>query len=624
MARAGEGSVMRGFGRLFGAGTVSGLTEGQLLARFVKTRDEAAFEALVSRFGPMVLGVCRQSLSDSHAADDAFQATFLVLVRRAGSIRDGDRLGNWLYGVAVKVAKRARADLARKRTREQEVAAVAAEIAGGNGQATDPDVGPLLHEEIARLPSKYREPIVLCFLDGRTHDEAAEVLGWPIGTVKGRLARAKDLLRDRLGRRGVTASTAMLAATLSKATEAAVPPLLLSQTVKAAMGIAAGGAVAAGLASAGALALSDGVIWTMTMTKWKLAAAGVIGLGLIASGASVYAQRGGDEQGEIGQTVPKLPVSKLGEPALEKTAVPPGTLPDAPGDKSSNLTEILKSEPKVGELPSSDVLAQKRLDAAEKQFEAMRAFYEHGTVTLDRYVAAIGTVISARMDIAADENAHLEVAEDEVRMLRSVVQREKAKYQNGTGALPNLREAELNLAESELRLSKLRQGPDVPAKDGKVGQVEENEEDLAIDAKINAALNKRISFPFAAETPLEDVIKYLKQETSTPGLPGGIPVYLNPIGLQEAEKTMATPIVLQLDNVKVRSGLRLILAQLDLGFFVREGFLTITFLHSPEFMDATLPGWRANQRMSPPIGGVGGGVLKGMGGSGNGAEGGFR
>ena len=110
MATGQLGSVFRQIGRLFGPGTVSGLTEAQLLARFVERRDEAAFEALVSRFGPMVLGVCRQVLADPHAADDAFQATFLVLVKRARSIRERDLLGNWLYGVALKVAKRSRAD----------------------------------------------------------------------------------------------------------------------------------------------------------------------------------------------------------------------------------------------------------------------------------------------------------------------------------------------------------------------------------------------------------------------------------------------------------------------------------------------------------------------------------
>src|SRR5262249_52031173 len=160
--------------------------------------DETAFEALVARHGPMVLGVCRQILRDPNDVDDAFQATFLVLVRKAGSLRRCELLGNWLYGVAYRVAMRARSlaarrlarlasadDLADRRNRLNSAFVHAAALA--------PDAGPWLHHEVRHLPEKYRTPIILCYFEGLTHDEAAARLGWPLGTVKGRLARARGL-----------------------------------------------------------------------------------------------------------------------------------------------------------------------------------------------------------------------------------------------------------------------------------------------------------------------------------------------------------------------------------------------------------------------------------------------
>ncbi len=198
--------------RLFHHGTATGSTEGELLERFVTHRDQAAFEAIVARHGPMVLTVCRQLLRDPNDVDDAFQATFLVLVRKAGSLKRCDLLGNWLYGVAHRIAVRARALAARRTGRT--VAAIEAARSGANHRSglknginhtspSEPDRDSWLHQEIARLPEKYRVPIVLCYMEGVTHEDAARRLKWPLGTVKGRLARARDLLRNRLACRGV-------------------------------------------------------------------------------------------------------------------------------------------------------------------------------------------------------------------------------------------------------------------------------------------------------------------------------------------------------------------------------------------------------------------------------------
>ena len=273
------GLAWREVGRLFGGESASGLGAGPLLERFAADRDSAAFEALVSRHGPMVFATCRRMLSDPHDADDAFQATFLVLARKAGSIRDPDRLGPWLHGVARRVAARSRALAGRRRSVERPVGDEPA------GESPDPlegaEVRAVLDEELARLPEKYRAPLVLCYLDGLTHDEAAEALRWPVGTVRSRLAGGRDRLRARLSRRGLSPSAA---APLVLA-HASIPQALLTATVRA--------ATSAGLVPARILALTKGALIAMTWSKLKGVAALGLMAGMTVGGAGVAAQYGG-------------------------------------------------------------------------------------------------------------------------------------------------------------------------------------------------------------------------------------------------------------------------------------------------------------------------------------------
>jgi RNA polymerase sigma factor (sigma-70 family) len=188
---------------LFGSGTLAGLTDGQLLERFATHPDEAgesAFAALLDRHGPMVLRVCGGLLRDLNDAEDAIQATFLVLARKARSLWVRDTIGPWLYGVAHRIAARALSDRARRRRHERAAAGLAATAIAPD----DPDdLVPLLHQEIGRLPESFRAPIVLCYLEGLTHDQAARRLGWPVGTVRSRLSRGRDRLRSRLDGRGI-------------------------------------------------------------------------------------------------------------------------------------------------------------------------------------------------------------------------------------------------------------------------------------------------------------------------------------------------------------------------------------------------------------------------------------
>jgi RNA polymerase sigma factor (sigma-70 family) len=263
------------------------LTDSELLERFVTVRDESAFAALVSRHGPMVLGVCRRLLRHAEDAEDAFQATFLILARKAGDIGRRELLANWLYGVAARVAARARQVAARRRTQETTDMERVVRAAREPAEATELPVA--LTEEVGRLPAKYRGPVVLCYLEGRTNEEAAGELRWPVGTVKGRLARAREMLRKRLTRRGLVLSAAAFSAALSpQALAAPLSPATIDLTLRAALYFAAGDAVG-GLVSAQAAALTKGVLHTMFVIKLKNLAALVLPLAVLVGGTGAFA-----------------------------------------------------------------------------------------------------------------------------------------------------------------------------------------------------------------------------------------------------------------------------------------------------------------------------------------------
>ena len=235
MANAATASNLRQIDRLFGEGTVAGLSDHQLLDRFAATRDEVAFAALMARYGPMVLGVCRVVLRDDHAAEDAFQDTFLMLARKASVLRPSGALGGWLYRVARRNALRARVDVESRRGREREAMALADARTGGTS-AWD-DWVPVLHEEIDRLPERHRAAIVLCHLQGLTYDQAARELRWTEPTLRCRLARARAQLRRRLTRRGLSGAGAALATWLdARPASAMVPPAWTRAAVLAAAG----------------------------------------------------------------------------------------------------------------------------------------------------------------------------------------------------------------------------------------------------------------------------------------------------------------------------------------------------------------------------------------------------
>jgi RNA polymerase sigma factor (sigma-70 family) len=261
-------------------------SDGQLLRRFADQRDEAAFAALVQRHGPMVLGVCRRVLRNTHEAEDAFQATFLVLVRKKNAIARPELLGNWLFGVAYRTALEARRRQLRRRAHETEVANMPEAIA--NPDRAAPDLRPLLDEEVRRLPEKYRAPVVLCYLQGKTTEEAAGLLGCPKGTVFSRLAWARERLRNRLTRRGLAVPAGVFATLLARDTAAAtVPAAVVAVTVRAARALAAG--TTTGLVSAKVIALTEGVMRAMLFAKLKSVAATLVAVSVVTLGIGVLA-----------------------------------------------------------------------------------------------------------------------------------------------------------------------------------------------------------------------------------------------------------------------------------------------------------------------------------------------
>ncbi len=245
----------------------AGGSDAALLERFLRRRDEAAFEALVRRHGPMVLGVCRRVLRHEADAEDAFQATFLVLLRRAAALHSPAQVGGWLHGVAYRTALEARRAAARRKAKESQVSNEP------RSEATDDpweSIRPVLDQELTRLPDKYRTLLVLCDLDGKTRKEAAELLGLPEGTVASRLARARALLAKRLTRRGVTLSAGSLAAALcQQVVVAAVPMPLLSATTSAATLLAAGRATA-GAISPPIAELTERVVKAMFLNNLRI------------------------------------------------------------------------------------------------------------------------------------------------------------------------------------------------------------------------------------------------------------------------------------------------------------------------------------------------------------------
>jgi RNA polymerase sigma factor (sigma-70 family) len=328
--------LLRQIRQLVGAPATSPVSDRQLLERFATRHEEAAFQALVQRHGTMVLGVGRRVLGDAHAAEDIFQATFLVLARKASSMGWQESVGPWLYGVAYRLAVRTRADLRGQRAHESRV--VVRRPPEPEEEVARHEQMRILDEEVQRLPERYRAPVVLCYLEGRTSTEAAQQLGWSLGTTKGRLARARALLRSRLTRRGVVPAVVGVGAVLGQPTvTGAVPASLVGSTARIAGLLAAEGSVAAGGVAAPVAHLTEGMLHALFLSQVKVVALVLVGVVLVGSAAllthqalavrppaEVRAERSQPADGDTGpsnpEAEPQARTDRHGDP------LPPGAI----------------------------------------------------------------------------------------------------------------------------------------------------------------------------------------------------------------------------------------------------------------------------------------------------------
>ena len=337
-------------------GTVGDQSDANLLARFLDVHDagsKAALTALIERHGPMVFRVCRQVLGNSQDADDAFQATFLVFARKARSIRDADSAASWLHGVALRVAKRSKADALRRRSRESRVALTNLEI-----EKTEAESWPELHEEIGRLPERYREAVVLCHLEGLSTEAAAVRIGCPRGTVLSRLSRARDRLRERLTRRGVVLSSS--STWFAEVGSTALPHPLVEAAARSCW-VYVGGVAAESALSASVTALTKEILFAMTISKLKMLCAVVLLVGFTGVGVGVVVQaRGGSPFQK-----PQTPSTSAVEPEGRKDAkikaafnIQPGPnkkLAEAQLELVEQAFAYLDQASKVGEMSRNDL-----------------------------------------------------------------------------------------------------------------------------------------------------------------------------------------------------------------------------------------------------------------------------
>jgi RNA polymerase sigma factor (sigma-70 family) len=401
MATGQDHSVIRCLTRAAFLQDAGDMTDGQLLERFLAAREEAAFEVLLRRHGPMVLGVCLRVLSNAHDVEDAFQAVFLVLIRKGPSLLPRQTLGNWLYGVAYHTALKARAARGKRRAKERQAAAMRRPESAAEDIAHD--LSPLLDQELSRLPDKYREAVVLCELERKTREEAARQLRLPVGTLSGRLTTARRMLARRLTRRGVMLSGAALATALApNVASANVPPALLGSTLKAAAALAAGHA-ATGVVSAEVVALAHGMLKSMLLTKLKLTMAVLLAAAALGGGTGAFAY----------QFTARTPVlSEANRPsqrpnsrdAPDRRTQPP---PERPGDKAGakpSDKELLQG----AWIPIGSVAYRKKTGPGDATLQRWTLVFDGDHVTIPddrtvRYTLDAGKN-PKRMDILGKDN----------------------------------------------------------------------------------------------------------------------------------------------------------------------------------------------------------------------------
>jgi RNA polymerase sigma factor (sigma-70 family) len=556
--------------------TADEASDGQLLERYRHGSDPAAFADLVRRHGPMVLGVCRRILHDAADADDAFQATFLVLLRKAAAIGRGEAVGSWLYKVAYRTALRARHTAARRRAREAP-AVVSVEPATADPDPTWRDLRPVLDQELARLPEVYRRPVVLCYLEGKTKEQAARQLGWPTGTVSGRLARAKDLLRHRLTRRGLALPAAALAALLTERAAVAVPAALLERTQSLVTGTAA---------PAAAAALSHGVMRTMFWHQLKpLALVFLAAVLLGGTGGPQPPAGGGDAAGAAEKPAP----AAQAQPAPAKPATP--AKPAAPEKKAPRVTTLRELHQRLR--APVEGLAQGIPEGTTLQ-EALNQLTDLTGVPIRIDQAAF------RAALQNDPNAGRQLAETPAHL---------APPKPGTPLAAALDELLTGLPEAATYLVKGAQIVVVPLEPYKVTDVER--EPSQVGLSVSPLLRERVRVN-VEEQPLAAALKELAEAA-------GANIIID-VRLRDKAKT---PVSACLQHVPLETAVRLLCDMADVKAVPLDNVLYITTAENAEKLlreEYARNGLGPNGQ--PNIPGIGAGAMGGLGG-GAGVMGGF-
>ena len=637
----------RGLADLLGGASVVGHSERQLLERFATGRDESAFAAIVARHGPMVVRVCRSILTNPADVDDAFQATFLVLVRKAASLRDGDQLSPWLHGVARRVALHARSKAAQRTRRESPgVPAEPTAVDRSLQTAETRELAALIHTEIDRLTLAERSAILLCDLEGLSHQEAADQLGWPLGTVKSRVLRGRDRLRVRLLRRGVSLPAGILAAGwLTQSTASAfVSPGLAVTTIRVAVACLAGRALSTSLISVSVLSLTQGVSRTMIFTKLK---AGAIALAVASSVVAV--------------------------PSLVAYQNPDQSRNDRPGVKSNSVEVRKATQPETDTAATPTDLNALRLKLARTAVDSMElanpqgsepvgsAFFfwlqqlteaELSQATTNEQRVEVMTSLVARLEKMGDEQAKAVAAR-----LGPLIASESGLEAHGTvwsQAWEGLKPLADHIADAKRQLASLKkeansssspppQRTEIRNGGGGMGMgggmgamgmgggmgamgmgmgggmggggsvdrparstVPETQQALSqrlalrneklrqhlkstpTDDEANKAilqkLEEHVSMNFPTETPLADLVKYIREATKDKTrFPIGLPIYIDPQELENVEKTDQSTIAISLDGLPLRTTFTLALKQLGLTYIVENGLVIVVSLTSQDY-----------------------------------------
>jgi RNA polymerase sigma factor (sigma-70 family) len=414
-----------------------------VLERFLAGRDEdgeLAFEVLVKRHGPMVRGVCRQVLDDPIDVHDAWQAVFLVLARRASAIRKRDSLGSWLHGVAVRVAARARATAVRRGIRDRRTAdaarAQAMLLLGPSHvepSATERrERDGVVHHEVSRLPEKFRAPIVLCYMEGLTHDQAAASLSWPVGTVRSRLSRGRDALRRRLARRGVAAPATMGPAGAWLAgdhgtgvvTADAISGNLAAEVVKLVSQTVAGRFIAGASGQLGSMSLADGVLKMLMLKKFSIVAAVIVSLATLTVGGGVALVRTSRAQDE------KSKFNSI----------------------DTNKMYLLDAPYKAAEPIDLEQQFRQQLGLIAERYEQRVKLYTSGAITLDRFIEVCAQLDTMELKAARNAKQRQIVKQRVLKRLEGIESLGKKAVDHGLAPTADLAEIRLRRMQAEIDL----------------------------------------------------------------------------------------------------------------------------------------------------------------------------